>query len=571
MSPHPPPCLLLFLLHLHLLPIHPTLSQSFIYTTFNPTNLTTNGNATITTTGILQLTNVSSHTIGHALYPHPIRFKTPHTNTTLSFSTAFVFSIVPRYRKLGGHGLAFTISPTKHFIGAQPSQYLGLVNVTTNGNSSNHLFAIEFDTVQDFEFSDINDNHVGVNINHMKSVNSTKAGFFVDGNVTKQDLCLHSGKKIQAWVDYDGENHQVDVYLSLFSNKPRKPIMSVFVDLTPVFQEFMYVGFSSSTGVLASSHYVFGWSFNMSGNASSLNVDQFPEPVLPLKKNNNTKGFVFRFGTTLFLVFCIFVIMGGVYIIKKFKIIKKTEAVESWELDLGPHSYCYRELKEGTKGFNEKLLIGFGGSGKVYKGVLPDSGVEIAVKRISRQSKQGQKEFLSEVSTIGRLRHRNLVQLLGWSRNKGELLLVYEFMANGSLDKCIYSGNKPKMILSWDQRFKVIKDVANGLLYLHEGWEQTVVHRDIKAGNVLLDSDLNGKLGDFGLAKLYEHGSNPVTTKVVSPPRVRMCMHSGLFCWKWCVDGDRLSSRRHRRSSFWLIGFGISGEKGVYLMWWIRG
>ncbi|KAJ0831496.1 putative protein kinase RLK-Pelle-L-LEC family [Helianthus annuus] len=126
-----------------------------------------------------------------------------------------------------------------------------------------------------------------------------------------------------------------------------------------------------------------------------------------------------------------------------------------------------------------------------------------------------QNEFLSEVSTIGRLRHRNLVQLLGWFRNKGELLLVYEFMANGSLDKCIYSGNKPKLVLSWEQRFKVIKDVANGLLYLPEGWEKTVVHRDIKAGNVLLDSDLNGKLGDFGLAKLYEHRSNPVTTKVV--------------------------------------------------------
>ncbi|KAJ0455901.1 putative protein kinase RLK-Pelle-L-LEC family [Helianthus annuus] len=88
-------------------------------------------------------------------------------------------------------------------------------------------------------------------------------------------------------------------------------------------------------------------------------------------------------------------------------------------------------------------------------------------------------------------------------------------MANGSLDKCIYSGNKPKLVLSWEQRFKVIKDVANGLLYLPEGWEKTVVHRDIKAGNVLLDSDLNGKLGDFGLAKLYEHRSNPVTTKVV--------------------------------------------------------
>ncbi|KAI7730866.1 hypothetical protein M8C21_013480 [Ambrosia artemisiifolia] len=205
-------------------------------------------------------------------------------------------------------------------------------------------------------------------------------------------------------------------------------------------------------------------------------------------------------------------IVGSVYVIKKFN---KTEAVESWELDLGPHSYCYKDLKDGTKGFNEKFLVGFGGSGKVYKGVLPDSKTEIAVKRISRQSKQGQKEFLSEVSTIGRLRHRNLVQLLGWSRNKGELLLVYDYMANGSLDKYIHSGNKPRMVLSWGQRFKVIKDVANGLLYLHEGWEQTVVHRDVKAGNVLLDSDLNGKLGDFGLAKLYEHGSTIVTTKVV--------------------------------------------------------
>ncbi|KAI7730867.1 hypothetical protein M8C21_013481 [Ambrosia artemisiifolia] len=494
------------------LAIQLALSQSFIYNTFkpfHPSNLTTNGITTITNNGILQLTNVSSRQIGRGFYPDPIRFKNPNTQTALSFSTAFVFSIVPKHPKLGGHGLAFTISPTKDFIGAQHSQYLGLVNVTHNGNTSNHLFAVEFDTVQDLDFFDINDNHVGVNINGMKSVNSTKSGFFIDGNVTKQDLCLHCGKKIQAWVDYDGDHHQLNITLSLFSNKPTTPIMSVKVDLSSVFQDFMYVGFSSSTGLLASSHYVFGWSFNMTGYAQSLDLDKFPS-LKPLEKNK--QGFVIRFAASMFLAISVMIISGVFYVKKKFRNI---EVVEDWELDLGPNPYNYKVLKEATKGFNDQQLLGFGGSGKVYKGVLADSKTEIAVKRISEQSKQGQKEFLSEVSTIGRLRHRNLVQLLGWSRNKGELLLIYDYMANGSLDKYIHSGNTPNMILSWEQRFNIIKDVSNGLLYLHEEWEQTVLHRDIKAGNVLLDSQLKGKLGDFGLAKLYEHGSNPTTTKVV--------------------------------------------------------
>ena len=123
------------------------------------------------------------------------------------------------------------------------------------------------------------------------------------------------------------------------------------------------------------------------------------------------------------------------------------------------------------------------------------------------------KEFVAEIISMGRLRHRNLVQLLGYCRRKGELLLVYDYMPNGSLDKFLYG--KENTNLNWLQRFRILKGVASGLLYLHEEWEHVVLHRDVKSSNVLLDAELNGRLGDFGLARLYDHGTNPQTTHVV--------------------------------------------------------
>ncbi|KAJ8636685.1 hypothetical protein MRB53_010952 [Persea americana] len=157
------------------------------------------------------------------------------------------------------------------------------------------------------------------------------------------------------------------------------------------------------------------------------------------------------------------------------------------------------------------VYTGFHGS-NVYRGVLKASQTQVAVKRISHESRQGIREFVAEIVSLGRLRHRNLVQLLGYCRRKRELLLVYDFMPNGSLDKFLF--DHPKSMLNWSQRFHILKGVASGLLYLHEEWEQVVVHRDIKASNVMLDRELNGKLGDFGLARVYDHGSNPETTHV---------------------------------------------------------
>jgi serine/threonine protein kinase len=108
---------------------------------------------------------------------------------------------------------------------------------------------------------------------------------------------------------------------------------------------------------------------------------------------------------------------------------------------------------------------------------------------------------------------KKLVPLLGYCRGKRELLLVYDFMPSGSLDKYLFY--QPTLTLCWSQRFRVIKGVASGLFYLHEEWEQVVVHRDVKASNVMLDGELNARLGDFGLARFYDHGSDPQTTHVV--------------------------------------------------------
>jgi serine/threonine protein kinase len=141
------------------------------------------------------------------------------------------------------------------------------------------------------------------------------------------------------------------------------------------------------------------------------------------------------------------------------------------------------------------------------------SRTEVAVKKVSHESRQGMKEFVAEVVTIGQLRHRNLVQLLGYCRRKGELLLVYDYMPSGSLDKFLHSENS--LVLSWNQRLRIITGVASSILYLHEDWEQVVLHRDIKASNVLLDAEMNARLGDFGLARLYDHGTDPHTTHVV--------------------------------------------------------
>ncbi|KAJ9566210.1 hypothetical protein OSB04_002176 [Centaurea solstitialis] len=163
--------------------------------------------------------------------------------------------------------------------------------------------------------------------------------------------------------------------------------------------------------------------------------------------------------------------------------------------------YGFDVIRAATDDFSENNKLGKGGFGLVYKGKLRN-GQEIAVKRLSRDSGQGRVEFKNEVLLLAKLQHRNLVRLLGFSIEGSERLLVYEFVRNASLNKFIFDPVK-RATLDWETRYKIIRGVAKGLLYLHEDSRLNIIHRDVKASNVLLDADMNAKIADFGIARLF--------------------------------------------------------------------
>ncbi|CAH2039282.1 unnamed protein product [Thlaspi arvense] len=176
--------------------------------------------------------------------------------------------------------------------------------------------------------------------------------------------------------------------------------------------------------------------------------------------------------------------------------------------------YTLRELEAATNGLCEENVIGEGGYGIVYRGVLTD-GTKVAVKNLLNNRGQAEKEFKVEVEVIGRVRHKNLVRLLGYCVEGAYRMLVYDFVDNGNLEQWIHGDVGDVSPLTWDIRMNIILGMAKGLAYLHEGLEPKVVHRDIKSSNILLDRQWNAKVSDFGLAKLLGSESSYVTTRVM--------------------------------------------------------
>ncbi|XP_057790603.1 G-type lectin S-receptor-like serine/threonine-protein kinase SD1-1 [Salvia miltiorrhiza] len=196
--------------------------------------------------------------------------------------------------------------------------------------------------------------------------------------------------------------------------------------------------------------------------------------------------------------------------------------------DLELPLFKFATIMAATEGFSLDNLIGEGGFGPVYKGNL-SAGEEIAVKRLSTTSEQGIKEFKNEVILIAKLQHRNLVKLLGCCIEGEERMLIYEYLQNKSLNYFVFDQNG-RTVLTWPKRFDIIMGIARGLLYLHQDSRLKIIHRDLKTSNILLDGDLNPKISDFGLARIFGEGQSIATTR-------RVVGTYGYMAPEYAIDG----------------------------------
>ncbi|KAJ6824357.1 putative LRR receptor-like serine/threonine-protein kinase [Iris pallida] len=192
---------------------------------------------------------------------------------------------------------------------------------------------------------------------------------------------------------------------------------------------------------------------------------------------------------------------------------KNAENNELRGVELQTGHFSLKQIKSATSNFHPANKIGEGGFGPVYKGVLPD-GSEIAVKQLSSKSKQGNREFLNEIGMISALEHPNLVKLYGCCIDGNQLLLIYEYLENNSLARALFGPEESRLNLDWKMRRKICLGIARGLAYLHEESRLKIVHRDIKATNILLDKHVNAKISDFGLAKLDEEENTHISTRI---------------------------------------------------------
>ncbi|XP_044482158.1 L-type lectin-domain containing receptor kinase S.4-like [Mangifera indica] len=456
------------------------------------TNITLRQAAIIEKNGILRLTKYSGLTEGQAFYRLPIQFKNSTNQQVFNFSSTFVLGIVSRLPDFGG--LTFTISPSIE-LSDLPSQDLGLLNQTNMRNFTNPLFAVEFGTVKIIKPGVIEGNHVNIAINGSFSNVSPAAAYF-DNSSTIHNLSLTSGNPILAWIDYDASENILNVTISPNYPRPRLPLLSYKVNLSPIFHEFMYIGFTSTPGFLDSS-YILGWSLKINGEARALDLSSLPS--IPQNKKKQTDIIIIYFTECQLIKLCLVNFQIEKFLFDLFSEAKELEidGKKSFNLTV----FKVSSIMLATDNFSSQSKLGEGGYGPVYKGLLSD-GQEVAIKRLSRRSKQGLVEFKNELIIVARLQHNSLVRLLGFCIQGQEKILVYEYMPNKSLDTYIFDANE-RRLFDWKKCFNIIEEIAHGLLYLHKHSRLKIIHRDLKASNILLDKNMNPKISDFGMAKVF--------------------------------------------------------------------
>ncbi|KAI4312886.1 hypothetical protein MLD38_037677 [Melastoma candidum] len=443
--------------------------------------------------------------VGHVTFNERVQLWDSSSGGLYDFTTHFAFTIDVGSRVYYGSGFAFFMAPEGFQIPLNSTGgFLGLYNTTFSNTSRKQIIHVEFDTYPSPKW-DPEYEHVGINQNSIAS-----------SIMVPWDVKYHSGDTIDVTISYDASTMNLTVSWSFKTtpNPNETTSLSYPVDLRTVLPEWVTIGFSAATSYYTERHTLHCWDF------SSKLVIKDPCSQKSNTSSQKSKWTKIATGVSASIVFLILLLIGAFELRsnRRRKTRMKEKAAEATnstsinkdlERGAGPRSYTYKDLASATNNFSSELKLGEGGFGPVYKGYLLDLDIPVAVKKFSQGSKQGIREFFSEVKVISSLRHRNLVQLIGWCHDSNEFLLIYEFMPNGSLDSHLFGKRAPLLMPT---RYKICLGLASALLYLHEEWEKCVIHRDIKSSNVMLDSNFNVKLGDFGLARLMDHELGPQTT-----------------------------------------------------------
>ncbi|KAJ4835639.1 hypothetical protein Tsubulata_015312 [Turnera subulata] len=455
------------------------------------------------------------HQAGRAIYSYPIRLLDPVSQTPASFETTFSFQFSNSSttsflgdhptssngllgNNTGGSGLTFIIVPDEFTVG-RPGPWLAMLNDACEENYK--AFAIEFDTRQNPEFGDPNDNHIGINLGSIISNKTVNASDF--------GISLKDGSVHEARVVYDGGRRWMEVHLG------PNPVFSGFLDLSPLLNEYMFVGFSASTGNLTQIHSVFSWNFTSTSQASlrfpsqetceSKLINKYDRGGFQSQESSQPQRSRKAEPPASFLIFIAVMVLAIIAVASLFYIGRRKRAQKNAVVlpekkqrprpPNKPHKFTTTEVSSATRGFNEYEILGSDSRGVYYRGKLLN-GTQVAIKRYSAEFLSSQlgldrRRLLKEITSMSKIRHPNLVPIKGWCQGNREVMVVYEFYTNGSLDKWLFGVG----VLPWTRRLKVVKDIADALSFLHS---KQLAHKNMKTSSVFLDVSFRAVLGDFG-------------------------------------------------------------------------
>ncbi|KAF8027424.1 hypothetical protein BT93_E0354 [Corymbia citriodora subsp. variegata] len=510
-----------------------TVRKDLCFSSFHPRlnpsstpNIKLLGSATISDDdGIVRIPDPSpavncSYLAGRAIYNGPIRMFEPVTKTLASFNTSFSFQFTATMltsnatdessssnRDRGGSGLAFAMVPDEFTVG-RAGPWLGLLN-----DACNHykIFAIEFDNSHDTEFGDLNDDHVGIDLGTIVSMKTA--------DLSETRVSLHDGSVHRAWINYDGSRKWIDVYLGADNDHmPNQTVLSSPLDLSSFLNEFMFVGFSASTTKSTQIHSVLSWNF-------SSTIEAFLQVPGERTCKRNLFHQVSKYSKvpysrapSSFLIFVAVVGLCTLALVVLYSNSNPQKSLPSYSFSdikwrptppSKPHSFTIHEIYRATLKFSNSEVLSSDLKGVLYRGTLPN-GHHIAVKRFSQHwesqtiASSIHAQIMKRINGLNQFCHPNLAPIKGWCYNSKEMIVIYDYFQNGSLDKWLFGLG----VLPWTRRFNLIEDAAKALSFLHS---KETIHGNLRTSSVFLNVSCGAILADYalvGVAAKSNRGEN---------------------------------------------------------------